>query len=133
MTASNGLTVADASSDVSVLAGSVPLGGLAPFLIGLVVAVALTWAVWLGIRVRRREPARPRPEEQPRLPEGGPVHEVRERREPDEVPRSDERLTPHQLKGQGTVGSKRSDDQEPDRWSSGSSGAFGSGGPGNQT
>ncbi|MGA4838203.1 DUF6479 family protein [Streptomyces sp. G45] len=118
------------TSDGSLLADSVPLGGLAPFLIGLVIAAALTWAVWLGIRVRRREPPRPRPEEQPRLPDGGPVREVREAREPEEVPQDGTPLTPYQLKGQGTIGSKRSDDQEPKRWSPGSSGAFGSGGPG---
>ncbi|MEU3619110.1 hypothetical protein ABZ725_43475 [Streptomyces sp. NPDC006872] len=36
------------------------------------------------MRTRSRESALPRPEE--RLPESGPTHEVRERREPDEAP-----------------------------------------------
>ncbi|WP_275902456.1 DUF6479 family protein [Streptomyces sp. S1A1-7] len=43
-------------------------------------------------------PPRPRPEEQPRLPDSGPVHEVREHREPNELPPSEHRLTPHELK-----------------------------------
>ncbi|MFC7309584.1 DUF6479 family protein [Streptomyces monticola] len=105
------------------------VGGIAPFLVGLIVAGALIWAVWLGLRVRRREPGPPRPEEQPRLPDGGPVGDVSEVREPDEVPRDQGRLMPHELKGDH-AGSRRSGDQSPRRWSPGSSGAFGSGGPG---
>ncbi|MFF1628150.1 DUF6479 family protein [Streptomyces sp. NPDC058272] len=116
MTASSGLAV-----------------GALPLVAGLVVVCALIWAVRLGIKVRRREAAPPRPDEQPRLPESGPVHEVREVREPDEVPQAhdeSERLTPHQLSGGGTSGSKRSEDQTRRRWSRGSGGSFGSGGPG---
>ncbi|MEV5612644.1 DUF6479 family protein [Streptomyces sp. NPDC052225] len=97
---------------------------------GLVVALALIWAVWLGIRIRRREPGPPAPEEQPKLPDSGPVREVQEVREPEEMPKADDdsaRLTPHQLKHQS---SKRSDDQSRHRWSRNGSGAFGSGGPG---
>lgn len=104
--------------------------GLFPFVAGLVVVAGLIAAVWWGRRMRTRQPRPPRPEEQPRLPESGPVHEIREKREPHEVPRSGERLTPHQLPGQGTSGSRRADDQEPDTWTEGGSGAFGSGGPG---
>ncbi|WP_275902505.1 DUF6479 family protein [Streptomyces sp. RLB1-9] len=43
-------------------------------------------------------PRPPRPQEQPRLPDSGPVHEVREHREPNELPPSEHRLTPHELK-----------------------------------
>ncbi|MFE2603417.1 DUF6479 family protein [Streptomyces mirabilis] len=46
----------------------------------------------------RPRPAPPRPEEQPRLPDSGPVHEVREHREPNELTPSEHRLTPHELK-----------------------------------
>ncbi|MFH8611725.1 DUF6479 family protein [Streptomyces sp. NPDC018029] len=109
---------------------AVPGGGLAPFLTGLGIAVLLIWAVWFGIRVRGREQRPPKPQEQPRLPAEGPVGAVVEHREPDEVPRDGGRLTPHQLKGSGNVASKRSDDQRRRRWNRGSSGAFGSGGPG---
>jgi hypothetical protein len=49
------------------------------------------------------------------MPAEGPVHEVREHREAEEVPRNEQRLTPHQLKGQGTSGSRRSDDEKPER------------------
>lgn len=103
---------------------------------GLVVAGVVVVALLIGMfvfgsrRVRNSETRRPRPEEQPRMPEGGPVREVRERREPDEVPRSDERLLPHELKDHGNAGSRTSASQERPRWDEDSSGAFGSGGPG---
>ncbi|MFJ9175589.1 DUF6479 family protein [Streptomyces sp. NPDC102360] len=102
-----------------------------PFVVGLVVALALIWAVWMGIRFRRREPGPPDPADQPKLPRTGPVHEVREMREPDEMPHTDggHRLTPHELHGYGNADSRRSKDQRPRRWSRGNSGAFG-GGPG---
>ncbi|WP_425828348.1 DUF6479 family protein [Streptomyces fractus] len=104
-----------------------------PFIAGLVIALALIWAVWMGIRFRRREPGPPDPADQPKLPRTGPVHEVREMREPDEMPRTDNggsRLTPHELHSDGNAGGKRSEDQRPRRWSRGHSGSFGSGGPG---
>ncbi|MER6683535.1 MULTISPECIES: DUF6479 family protein [Streptomyces] len=105
--------------------------GYALILIAGVACVAgLMWAFRLGFKVREREPAPPRPDEQPKMPPSGPVHETREVREPDEVPRAtdeSERLTPHQL---GNVGTKRADDQRRPRWSPGSSGSFGGGGGG---
>ncbi|MFH8680443.1 DUF6479 family protein [Streptomyces lydicus] len=71
-------------------------------LVGVViVAVLLAAFVW-GRRAKTREPAPPRPEEQPRLPEGGPVGDVVENRPPDELPRTERRLSPHELKGEGT-------------------------------
>ncbi|MFE6548599.1 DUF6479 family protein [Streptomyces sp. NPDC057746] len=100
------------------------------FIGGMVVAGALIWAVRLGMDVRDREPAPPSPEEQPRLPVGGAVHEEREVREPREVPRAaqeSERLMPYQLHH---AASQRCEDQKRKRWLPGSSGAFGSGGPG---
>lgn len=60
------------------------------------------------------------------MPESGPVHEVRQRREPAEVPRAEEtgrRLTPHELGSSGG----RSEGQTRPRWDGGSGGAFGSG------
>ncbi|MER6708167.1 DUF6479 family protein [Streptomyces fumanus] len=100
--------------------------------VGLVVAAVVVVALLIGafavgIRVKRREAPPPRPEEQPHLPEGGPVRETREVREPEEVPRSDERMRPHELKRQG---SRTSAGQERPRWDEGGSGSFGSGGPG---
>ncbi|MER7491027.1 DUF6479 family protein [Streptomyces sp. NPDC126497] len=103
---------------------------------GLVVAGVVVVALLIGMfalgsrKVRSGEGRRPRPEEQPRMPEGGPVRETRERREPDEVPRSDERLLPHELKGHGNAAGRTSASQERPRWDEGGSGAFGSGGPG---
>ncbi|MBK3575652.1 hypothetical protein JHN63_17890 [Streptomyces sp. MBT65] len=97
--------------------------GVFPAVVGLILVVGLIWAVRLGMKARRRESAPPHPEEQPRLPESGPTGEIQEMREPDEVPRAkdeSERLTPHQLSGGGTSGSRRSEDQKRRRWGSGS-------------
>ncbi|WP_371673337.1 DUF6479 family protein [Streptomyces sp. NBC_00289] len=103
-------------------------GGAAIVVVGVVIAALLIGAFWLGVRVMRRESRPPRPDEQPRLPDSGPVREVREHRESDEVPRSEERLTPHQLPG--NAGSRTSTSKDRPRWDEGSSGSFGSGGPG---
>ncbi|WAX81512.1 DUF6479 family protein [Streptomyces sp. KMM 9044] len=103
--------------------------------VGLVVAAVLVVGMLIGLfafgskRVKEGDSPRPRPDEQPRMPEGGPVREVREHREPDEIPRSDDRLTPHDLHG-GNSGSRPGTSQERPRWEEGGSGAFGSGGPG---
>ncbi|MFI2644101.1 DUF6479 family protein [Streptomyces sp. NPDC018610] len=97
---------------------------------GLIVVGLLVWAVRLGIKVMHRESRTPRGGEHPTLPESGPVHETQQRREPDEVPRAEDtgrRLSPHEL---GSPGSRRSEDQDRPRWDEGSSGSFGSGGPG---
>ncbi|ODA72756.1 hypothetical protein APS67_003055 [Streptomyces sp. AVP053U2] len=105
--------------------------------IGLVVAAVLVVGLLIGLfafgskRVGQGDSPRPRPDEQPRMPEGGPVHEVREHREPDEMPRSDDRLTPHDLHG-GSSGSRPVTSQERPRREEGGSGAFGSGGPGHR-
>ncbi|MEV0689313.1 DUF6479 family protein [Streptomyces sp. NPDC050388] len=103
---------------------------LAAFVGGLVVAGALVWAVLVGMKVMDQEERRPSPEDQPKLPETGAVHEMREMREPDEVPvvsRDGERLMPYQLRHSATRTGK---DQQRRRWLPGSSGGFGSGGPG---
>ncbi|BBC29770.1 hypothetical protein SGFS_010640 [Streptomyces graminofaciens] len=104
------------------------LAGIAPFIAGVVVVAVLVGAMWLNSRVRAGEPRRPLPEEQPRLPEGGPVHEERANREPDEIPKSELRLTPYEV--HGNMGSRPSTSQERPRWSKGGSGSFGSGGLG---
>lgn len=97
---------------------------------GVVIVAVLIGAFVVGSRIRRREPAPPRPDEQPRMPDEGPVREVREHREPDEVPRSDHRLTPHELPGHGNSPTRTGPSQPRRRWSEGGSGSFGSGGPG---
>jgi hypothetical protein len=103
-------------------------GGL--IVVGVVIAAVLVGAFWLGVRVMRRESPAPTPAEQPRPPEGGPVREVQENREPDEVPQSDRRLTPHELPAHGNSGTRTGASQERPRWDEGSSGSFGSGGVG---
>ncbi|MBQ0826886.1 DUF6479 family protein [Streptomyces tagetis] len=93
----------------------------------VVVVAVLIGAFAYGVRLKRREPPPPTSGEQPRLPEEGPVGEVREQREPDEMPRDDDRTLPHELRHQG---SRTAPGQDRRRWDEGSSGSFGSGGPG---
>ncbi|GGL63517.1 hypothetical protein GCM10010129_04050 [Streptomyces fumigatiscleroticus] len=118
----------DATLYQAAAAGSV-FGVIALLAGGVVVAGALVWAIRAGIEVRRREPAPPRRGAHPTLPESGPADETRQRREPAEVrPAEDgERLTPHRLRPSATT---RGDDQRRPRWDAGTSGSFGSGGPG---
>lgn len=89
------------------------VAGAVPFLVGVVLVAVLVGAVWWGRRVQARQRP-PRPEEQPRLPASGPVREVSEHPEPAEVPRGDERLTPHQLGGYGSQAAARSDAHRSD-------------------
>jgi hypothetical protein len=121
-------TMYTASQDL--IAASSSLNAGAAFIGGLIIAGALVWAVRMGIRVRNLESRPPTAEEQPRLPETGAVHEEREMREPDEVPHAadeSERLMPYNIHSAST---KHADDQHRKRWQPGSSGSFGSGGPG---
>ncbi|MEU2285273.1 DUF6479 family protein [Streptomyces sp. NPDC013178] len=109
--------------------GGSALASVALVVVGVALVLGLLWAFRLGYRVRRREPAPPQPHEHPRMPESGPVRESRQAREPNEVPRREDgaRLTPHDLR---PTGGRDSDDQSRPRWNPGSSGSFGSGGPG---
>lgn len=104
------------------------VGGIAAVVGGFVLVGALIWSFWLGDRVHSREPKTPTAEEQPHLPESGPLHEIREVREPEEVPHAkdeSERLRPHNLHPSGD---RRSENQEPPRWGRGH-GSYGSGEP----
>ncbi|GHB39832.1 hypothetical protein GCM10010377_33360 [Streptomyces viridiviolaceus] len=109
------------------MAASSGAAGVGLIVAGVVVVALLIGAFAFGIRVKRREPAPPRPDEQPRPPADGPVREVQENREPEEVPRSDDRMLPHELRHQG---SRSAPEGERPRWNEGGSGSFGSGGPG---
>jgi hypothetical protein len=92
-----------------------------------VVVVVLIGAFAWGSRLKRKESPPPLPEEQPRMPDGGPVREVRENREPEEMPQGDDRMLPHELRHQG---SRTASGQDRPRWGEGTSGSFGGGGPG---
>ncbi|WP_223178720.1 DUF6479 family protein [Streptomyces boluensis] len=103
-------------------------GKIGALLGGLIIVGALIWSFWIGDVVRSREPRAPTAEEQPHLPEGGAVREVREMREPDEVPHAkneSERLMPYNLHSSGD---RRSDNQDSPRWGRGL-GSYGSGEP----
>ncbi|MFJ8109511.1 DUF6479 family protein [Streptomyces sp. NPDC096132] len=112
------------------LAAASGLLSLVMFVVAVVVVALLAGSFWLGARYKLRESPRPRPEEQPHLPPDGPVHEIRENREPEEVPRTpkgERPLTPYELSNMQT---RPSDDKTRPRWSKGSSGSFGGGGLG---
>ncbi|KUF14926.1 hypothetical protein AT728_37045 [Streptomyces silvensis] len=98
---------------------------------GLVVVAVLLGAFFWGRRVQSRESRKPLPEEQPHLPEGGPVREVREYRDPDEVPQDGNRLLPHELKeGYGSSSTHPSASQDPNDHKKGRGSSFGGGGLG---
>ncbi|MET9290559.1 DUF6479 family protein [Streptomyces sp. NPDC003077] len=99
--------------------------GIGPALVGIIVVILLILAVAFGWRRRRREPAPPRPQDQPRPPTDPRGYETGNR-EPDEVPRSDERMLPHEFKGsEGTRPGDPNKEQSP--WQEGHSGSFGNG------
>ncbi|MET9322553.1 DUF6479 family protein [Streptomyces sp. NPDC003038] len=75
-------------------------------IVGLAVVGFLLGMFWLGKRVRAKEPAPPSPESQPHLPDGGPVYELREERDPVEIPEGG--LRPHEMQGFGNFGSTTS-------------------------
>ncbi|MEU9338478.1 DUF6479 family protein [Streptomyces sp. NPDC048290] len=124
MTLTDSLTGPAAAPDLAAPSGLLALG---PLVVGVVVVAVLIGAFLMGIRVRRGEPPPPRPEEQPRVPPGGPVRETRENRVPDEVPRGGRPLTPYELTNMRTRPGSGTD--RP-RWSKGGSGSFGGGGLG---
>ncbi|MCJ1680767.1 DUF6479 family protein [Streptomyces sp. APSN-46.1] len=80
------------------------------FLVGVVVVGFLLGAFKLGQRVRAKEPPPPTAESQPHLPDGGAVHEVREERDPVEIPEGG--LRPHEMQGYGNFGSTTSSHPE---------------------
>lgn len=111
------------------LAAPSGLLSLGLFLVAVALVTLLAGSLWLGCRIRAHEQV-PRPEEHPQLPPGGAVHEVREFREPAEIPKVDKTghaLTPYELAHSGT---RPSASQERRRWVDGGSGSFGSGGLG---
>lgn len=112
------------------LAAASGLMSLVLFIVAIGLLAMLAGGFWLTSRVKYRESPRPRPEEQPKLPPGGPVGEVRQNRESQEVPqvhKGERPLTPYELTN---MDSKPSASKDRPRWSRGSSGSFGGGGLG---
>ncbi|MBT2469734.1 hypothetical protein J7E97_18095 [Streptomyces sp. ISL-66] len=92
---------------LTTLAVDSTLTDIAWFLVvGLVVVGVLLGGFKLGQRVRAQEPPPPAPESQPHLPDGGAVYEVREERDPVELPEGG--LRPHEMQGYGNFGSTTS-------------------------
>uniref|UniRef100_A0AAU2JTA8 DUF6479 family protein n=1 Tax=Streptomyces sp. NBC_00049 TaxID=2903617 RepID=A0AAU2JTA8_9ACTN len=78
--------------------------------VGLVVVGLLLGGFKLGQRVRAKEPPPPTAEDQPHLPSGGAVYEVRGERDPVEIPEGG--LRPHEMQGYGNFGSTSSSHPE---------------------
>ncbi|MER5930104.1 DUF6479 family protein [Streptomyces sp. NPDC002054] len=78
--------------------------------VGIAVAGFLIGMFWLGRKVRDDEPPPPTAESQPHLPKGGAVYEVREERDPVEIPNGG--LRPHEMQGYGNFGSTTSSHPE---------------------
>ncbi|MEV4936266.1 DUF6479 family protein [Streptomyces zaomyceticus] len=119
-------------SAAQTMAAGVWQSGLGQLLGGLVLVAVLIAAFWLGYRVRNREPAAPKPDEQPHRPEdAGLPGESSEYRRPTEMPQTDgeHRLMPYQLKD-GSEPSPEPPTEEKRKWGGISSGGFGSGGTG---
>ncbi|MBB5925662.1 DUF6479 family protein [Streptomyces echinatus] len=112
------------------LAAASGLMSLVLFIVAVGLLALLAGGFWMTSRVKSQESPRPRPEEQPKMPPGGPVREVQENRESAEVPRvakGERPLTPYDLTN---MDSKPSASKDRPRWSKGSSGSFGGGGLG---
>ncbi|WP_181768261.1 DUF6479 family protein [Streptomyces albidus (ex Kaewkla and Franco 2022)] len=104
------------------------LVGIAPLVAGIVVVVGLIMAVSYGIRIRKRGDQRPSSpgERGPDEPKGyETTHRV-----PDEVPHDGERRMPYDFKDFDSDSHPGEHEQPPPKWDEGSSGSFGSGGPG---
>jgi len=104
------------------------LVGIAPFAIGLVLVVGLIVAVSYGIRIRQRGEQRPSSPGAPGPDE--PQEYETTHRVPDEVPHDGERRMPYELNDYDSDSHPGEHEQPQPKWDEGSSGSFGSGGPG---
>ncbi|MEW2251674.1 DUF6479 family protein [Streptomyces sp. NPDC058733] len=116
--------MSSAMMQMAAVSGALVLG---PVIIGVFLVGGLIGAFWFGDVFKSREPAPPRPEEQPHLPPEGAVRGIQENREPQEVPQDGRRRLPHEF---GNLGTRPGESQERPRWGKGTSGSFGGGGLG---
>ena len=104
------------------------LVGIAPLVAGLVVVAGLILAVSYGIRIRKSGDQRPSSPGE-RGPDEPQEYETTHR-VPDEVPHDGERRMPYEFDDFDSDSHPGEHEQPPPKWEEGSSGAFGSGGPG---
>lgn len=79
------------------------LMAVGPFLVGLAAVGLLITAVFLGIRNLRNRPDPPTADEQPHLPDSGPVVEVQEHPHDAEMPHDGRRRFPHEIRPDGVT------------------------------
>ncbi|GAA4907174.1 DUF6479 family protein [Streptomyces coeruleoprunus] len=104
--------------------------GTGQLIAGLLVVGFLLGAFVLGRRIMLKEEPTPKPEEQPhRPPDAGLPGEVEGHRKPAEVPQSERRLMPYELKHENTEPDTTPVSEEDQKWRGAPSGGFGSGGP----
>ncbi|MDN3296132.1 DUF6479 family protein [Streptomyces ficellus] len=104
--------------------------GIGPLVAGIVVVGFLIGAFWVGLRIRNREPAPPKPDEQPhRPPDAGIPGEVEGHRRPAELDEREDRLMPYELRRQNTDPDPTPRTETDAKWGGSASGGFGSGGP----
>ncbi|MFG2340483.1 DUF6479 family protein [Streptomyces yangpuensis] len=101
----------DPSSSAHAVQLSAGAAGTGLLAVGVVVALLLIAAVWWGIRRRAAEPSPGAPSRRT----ARRSHHVEERREPDpqSFPGGGERLSPHEMKGYGNLGSRREGGDTP--------------------
>ncbi|MFG3499248.1 DUF6479 family protein [Streptomyces sp. NPDC047928] len=106
------------------------LVGIGPLVAGIFLVGFLIGAFWLGRRIRSREPAAPKPDEQPhRPPDAGLPGEAEGHRRPAELTEREDRLMPYELKHENTEPDTSPVSESDQKWRGASSGGFGSGGP----
>ncbi|MEV1050287.1 DUF6479 family protein [Streptomyces sp. NPDC049887] len=105
-------------------AGNPAVGGIGPFVAGVVIVAVLIGVIPWAIRRRRTQPRRPLPSEQPRRPAGRTHIEESRNSDGETFPDDGSRLNPHQLRSRSAHPGEgpRNDDR--------GGGSFGSGGLG---
>ncbi|GGQ28593.1 DUF6479 family protein [Streptomyces roseolilacinus] len=104
--------------------------GIGPLVAGILLVGFLIGGFWLGRRIWTKEPAPPAPEEQPhRPPDAGLPGEVEGHRRPAEVPQSERRMMPYELKHENSEPDTAPLSDHDRKWRGAPSGGFGSGGP----
>ncbi|MCS0638991.1 DUF6479 family protein [Streptomyces sp. LP05-1] len=106
------------------------LVGIGPLVAGIILVAFLIGAFLLGRRIRSREPAPPRADEQPHRPEdSGLPGEQEGHRRAGELTEREDRVMPYELRHDHTEPDTSPRSENDHKWGGSHSGGFGSGGP----